>query len=294
MTAPAARPQLSVVIGSHDARPSLVQCLASVRRGGAEPAVEILVADNSTDGTAEFVRERFPDVELLTLPARALVPELWAAGIARSRGHIVAITSAQCVPATDWVSRVIEAHATDVAAVGGAIKPDEAAGAVQWAIYFCRYSRYMLPFPAGPVDDLAGDNASYKRLALDACQSAWRNGFWEPTVHAAIRQAGGRLRLDPTVVVHHRGVSTLTGFLRQRVRHGHAFGRARELAGIRRGLYALAGPAIPALLLTRIVRGVTRRRRYRRALLRALPALTLFLTGWAAGELTGYLRGPAA
>lgn len=294
MIARAARPVLSVVIGSQDARPSLAECLASLRRGGPNTAVEIVVADNSTDGTVDFVREHFPDVGLLTLPTRALVPELWAAGIARSRGEIVAVTSAHCVPGDDWVSRVLEAHASDVTAVGGAIEPDETGDVVQWAVYFCRYSRYMLPFPAEPVDDLAGDNATYKRRALDACRSVWRDGFWEPTVHAALRRAGGRLYLDPALVVHHRGVCTLRGFLRQRVRHGQAFGRMRDLPGIQRGLYALAGPAIPLLLLARIVRRVARRGRHRRALLRALPALTLFLAGWTAGEVTGYLRGRAA
>jgi glycosyltransferase involved in cell wall biosynthesis len=294
MSGEAAGPRLSVVIGSQNARRTLAECLAVLGRAGREPSVEIVVADASADGTADLVRERFPGVRLVTRSPGALVPELWAAGIAASRGPIVALTSAHCVPEPDWLHRVLQALSDGTAAVGGAIEPDADAGAVQWAVYFCRYSRYMLPFPAEAVDDLAADNAAYRRDALDVCRAAWADGFWEPTVHAALRRSGGVLRLDPALVVRHRGAFPLGRFLGQRFRHGRAFGRARALPGPWRRLLALAGPAIPLVLLGRIVRRVAARRRHRAALVRALPALGLFLAAWAAGEVVGYLEGPTA
>ena len=54
---------------------------------------------------------------------------------------------------------------------------------------------------------------------------------------------------------------------------------------------ALGSPLVPAVLLSRIVRQVRRKRRHGKELVRALPCLVAFLAAWAAGELIGYLRG---
>jgi GT2 family glycosyltransferase len=58
-------PDVSVVVVTWNALPWLEQCLASVRSSEIID-VEVLVVDHgSTDGTVEFVRERFPDVRLI-------------------------------------------------------------------------------------------------------------------------------------------------------------------------------------------------------------------------------------
>ena len=58
-------PELSIVIVSHNAREWLGQCLRSLR-AHPEVAAEIIVVENcSEDGSAELVREQFPEVKLL-------------------------------------------------------------------------------------------------------------------------------------------------------------------------------------------------------------------------------------
>lgn len=58
-------PELSIIIVSHNARQWLGQCLGSLR-GHAEVAAEVIVVENdSEDGSAELVREQFPEVKLL-------------------------------------------------------------------------------------------------------------------------------------------------------------------------------------------------------------------------------------
>jgi glycosyltransferase involved in cell wall biosynthesis len=284
---------LSVVVAAHNARVSVAECLTALTLQQAGEKVEIIVVDNSIDGTTEIIRDRFPQLKLCPAPPSALIPELWATGIRQSSGSIVAITTAHCVPAKDWLSCIREAHQSPVSAVGGAIENDASAGVIDWAVYFCRYSSYMLPLRESFVAEIAGDNASYKRIYLDRYQHAWRQGFWEPTVHAELRRAGLQLLLAPAVVICHKRSFGLWGFVRQRFQHGMRFGqwRAANLTVAQRTLRVILSPAIPLLLLLRIGRQLLAKGRHLRQFMLSLPVLILFLLSWTAGEVAGYLRG---
>src|SRR5664279_422692 len=74
---------VSVVIVTHNGLPWIEQALGSVR--GAET---VLVDNASTDGTAAFVRERFPDVVVVEQENRGLAAG-WNAGIAETSGRYV-------------------------------------------------------------------------------------------------------------------------------------------------------------------------------------------------------------
>jgi GT2 family glycosyltransferase len=74
---------MSVVVVTYNALPWVEQALESVR--GAETVV---VDNGSADGTVAFVRERFPDVEVVEQENRGLAAG-WNAGIARTSGQYV-------------------------------------------------------------------------------------------------------------------------------------------------------------------------------------------------------------
>lgn len=285
--------RLSVVVASNNARASIAECLSILAPRGDGRDVELVVVDNSTDGTDGILRRDFPTVRVIAAPPQALIPELWTIGIRQTRGELVAITTAHCVPHKDWVPRILEALRGDEAAVGGAIENDPSAGLVEWAIYFCRYSSFMLPLPRAIVPEIAGDNACYRRAPLDACRDAWSDGFFEPAVHARLRSAGLRLLFEPGIVVVHKKSFGVVSFVTQRFLHGMEFGRDRvaRCSAVRRLIYIGLAPAIPAVLLARIARRVLGKRRHRAALLRCAPLLLLFLLAWSSGESIGYLRG---
>ncbi|MCZ6766807.1 MAG: glycosyltransferase, partial [bacterium] len=184
---------LSVVIGAYNARSSIAECLESVERQRNGRVIEVIVVDNSTDGTADIAATNFDHVQVIRSPESNFIPELWEVGINRSTGDIIVITTAHCIPAGDWIDSILKAHEKPFAGIGGAIENDGTSGLTDWAIYFCRYSRYMLPFGEREVDDIPGDNASYKRAAMEGCKEERRNGFWEPTVHAQFAREGLRL-----------------------------------------------------------------------------------------------------
>ena len=287
---------ISVVVASHNARTSIRDCLAALLAQRAEADAEVLLVDNSTDGTAELARAEFPSVEIMQAPPSALVPQLWEMGIRQSGGDIVALTTAHCFPQSDWLRHIRESHQDAAPAVGGAIENDLSAGMVDWAVYFCRYSRYMLPFPLGFVSEIPGDNASYKRAVIERFPQAWQGGFWEPAVHAELRRAGFSLLLSPAIVVYHKRSYGFLGFMRQRFQHGMQHGRWRSTHLGRGGrvLRIMLTPAVPPILLFRIAGEVRRRGRHSDKLLISLPILVAFLLSWAIGELVGYLLGPVA
>lgn len=289
MTTPA--PTLSVVVAGHEARATVDACLQALSAQAGDE-VEVIVVDNSVDGTADVVRARYPHVRLLRAEAGLPIPVLWTRGIEASRAPVVALTTAHFRPADDWVAQIRTAMAGDAAAVGGAIENDAAGSTTDWAVYFCRYSRYMRPDEARPDLDLPGDNAAYRRAALEPCRATWAEGFWEPDVHAAMAAAGETLWRRPSILVHHLHSFDARGFIRNRLQHGTAYGegRGRGLTAAGRLLHLARIPLVPAVLLARAVGDVRRRGRHRARLARALPLMAVFYTAWAVGEAAGMLR----
>ena len=288
--------KISVVIASSNARRSIVECLDAVRATCASHDAEVIVVDNSSDGTADCVAERGPQLTLVRAPELKLIPQLWEAGIRLARGEVIAITTAHFIPEPNWVERILESHREPYAGIGGAIENKADGGAVSWAIYFCRYSAYMLPLQQTRVEDFAADNASYKAAALHAYRVMRENGFWEAEIHARMRADGMELLLTPRVLVWHRKSFSFRAFAVQRFVHGRLYGaqRASRWSPAQRVLRIGASPLIPLVLLGRIASRLMKRRRHAASFLKALPALSAFLLSWTAGELMGYLaRAPA-
>lgn len=285
------KPKLSVVIASHNARYSASECLSELESQRKGREFEIIVVDNSTDGTDAIITSRFPGVKFIKSLESNFIPELWEIGVSQSSGEIIAITTSHFVPQKDWTDEILKAHGSKFAGIGGAVENDERAGLIDWAIYFCRYSAYMLPFSKTTVKDFAGDNASYKRLALECCKDARNNGFWEPEIHAELIKNGLELLITPTIVVYHKKSFNMLGFMKQRFWHGRQFGKDRVLhiSDIRRMLYILLSPLIPVVFLSRITRQVLAKRKHRGKFFLSLPILISFLLSWSAGELSGYL-----
>jgi GT2 family glycosyltransferase len=99
---------VSVVVVTYDALPWIERCLASVA------GYETLVVDNgSTDGTAAFVRERFPDVRVVEQANRGLAAG-WNAGIRDAARPYVFILNADAwlasADALDALVDVADAH----------------------------------------------------------------------------------------------------------------------------------------------------------------------------------------
>jgi glycosyltransferase involved in cell wall biosynthesis len=287
-------PRLSILVASHNGRDNIGLCLSALQGVLKSGDAEIIVVDNSSDGSSEIVARQFAGVKLVQASKDKFIPQLWEIGIQQARCEIVATTTAHFVPEKDWVPQILKAHENAYAGIGGAIENEAGGGLVSRAIYFCRYSAYMLPFEERRVNDFAADNASYKREVLDKYEAARRNGFWEAAIHGQMVADGHELSLNPGIVVRHHKSFSFAGFMEQRFFHGRQYGtdRAKQFSTIRRAAYAVMSPLIPFIYLSRMTRRVMARRKNIALYLSALPVITAFLISWSAGELLGYLSVP--
>jgi N-acetylglucosaminyl-diphospho-decaprenol L-rhamnosyltransferase len=66
---------VSIIVIAHDVRDEVLLAFESVYRYSAPLTVQCILVDNaSTDGTAEAVAERFPDVEIIRRPTNECLP----------------------------------------------------------------------------------------------------------------------------------------------------------------------------------------------------------------------------
>ncbi|RMD52092.1 MAG: glycosyltransferase family 2 protein [Candidatus Thermofonsia bacterium] len=86
------QPDLSIIIVSWNVRELLRQCLLSIRQNQGGLQVEIIVVDGaSADGSAEMVREAFPDVVLIACQENVGFPRGNNLGIAAANGRYLLI-----------------------------------------------------------------------------------------------------------------------------------------------------------------------------------------------------------
>ena len=93
---------VAAVVVTYDALPWIEQCLESVR------GVPTVVVDNgSSDGTPDFVRERFPEVEVVASENRGLGAG-WNRGVEATDSRYVLILNADAWLVRDALARLVE------------------------------------------------------------------------------------------------------------------------------------------------------------------------------------------
>ena len=278
----------------------LPRCLATLREQVAETRAQVIVPHDDTLKDVDELRAMFPGVSFISLGGTRTPAELRAVGAARATGDVVAFLEGHCQPSPDWCRRMLAAHQSPHAAVGGPIEKGLPEGrsndsALNWAVYLADYSRYMMPLPEGATHALSDCNVSYKRAALEATKQLWASEFHENVVNGALHRQGDSLWFDPAVVVFEQRELDLGDALRDRFNFGRLFGSTR-VPGVglpKRAVMAAAALVMPPLLVGRVVGTMRRRGRHQDQLLRSMPSLVMISTAWMVGEAIGYLTGTA-
>ena len=290
-------PALSIVVVSFGRTlDALERCLRAVNAQRVARDAEIIVVRKwhvEAGEDAGNLASKFRHVRWLNA-TDGTIPHMRRLGVAESSGQVVALVEDDCVVDVDWGGSIMRAHAGPHVAVGGAVEPGAYRSALDWAVYFCDYSRFMLPFAGGEESLLPGSNVSYKRRVVpELLAITEQEGLQETFVHRAWHETGKPMFADPRIVVRNEHRWTVADVSSVPFHHGRAFGgrRAHTWGLEQKMLFALSTAALPLVQVARILLRVARRRRAIVPLVRALPWIGLFNVSWAAGECVGYAMG---
>ena len=288
-------PDVSVVIASVNGLPEIDECLSALERQQGGVDYEIIVANRCQNGTAEHIRRRFPRVRLLDFPEQLTIPELRATAMAQAKADIIVVTEDHCMAPENWLLEIMKAHKLGYMVVGGVIENGKTDRIIDWSVFFCEYSSAMLPIAGGEVKNIPGNNAAYKRAALDLIDDGMKRNFWESFLHDELRKKGVKLVLVPSIVIKHKKEFGFFYFLSQRFHYSRSFAGMRRalLPPARRLYYLLASPALPFLMALRVTCHVLlEKKRFYKEFIFSLPFLSVFFISYAMGEFVGYLLGP--
>lgn len=283
--------QVSIVIASFSGAGALRRCLESIvpQAQGAE----VLVATADADHSVARLELEFPTVQFVRAAPATNVFRLRSLALAAARGEIIVMTEDHCTASPGWLAAIADAFSEGHDVVGGPVE-NGLPRARDWAVFFCEYLSLLPPLPDGPTSALLGVNVAYRRAALDRCHDTWREDFHESEVHDALQRSG----CIPHCTARARVTSHLQMPLARAVRHlyrcGRRFGYYRQSRSgpLRRAIWLAAAPAVPLLLLYRMVRTITQRRPgLLPMLLRGFPQLLCLVSAWSAGEAMGYVLG---
>lgn len=288
------QPRLSVVIASWSGKEALTRCLESVMPQAG--AAEVIVAFRGISDVGVALGSRFPGVRFVRGPVDASVFLLRSLGVHETRGRLIAMLEDHSAVCAGWAEAILVAHSAGNKICGGPIENDADCRSYDWALYFAEYGIYMPPIPSGPMSILSGVNIAYDRETLLSCRRVWESVFYETDVNAALASAGHKLYMLSEACV----TSRLRMPMREAMEHlfigGIHFGdfRKAQSGPLARRLWVIAAPAVPLVLLSRIIRLTVVRRPARVIqIIRALPYLLLLLGAWSAGEATSYAHATA-
>ena len=230
-------PAVSVIIVSYKVRYYIEQCLNSVLR--SVPDAQILVVDNkSDDGTVEYLRERFPEADIISNDYNAGFGKANNIALAKATGRYVLFLNPDTVVAERTIPGCVEymdAH-PEVGAVGVRMQYGDGRFAVEsrrslptpsvsfWHMtglgrmfprskVFAKYHlTYLDKTQECPIDVVSGAYMFVRKEALDKTGGFDESFFMygeDIDLSYRIMQAGYVNRYLPLPIVHYKGESTI-------------------------------------------------------------------------------------
>jgi GT2 family glycosyltransferase len=222
---PASSTDVSVIVCTRNGRQRIGTCLAALGRLAPGSHELIVVDDGSTDGTADEVAARFPQVRLVRISAQGLSAAR-NAGAAAATGEVLAFTDDDCEPDPEWLERLRRVFATGrFAAVGGPNLPPRPQTWEEAIVCAAPGAPSHVMLDDEEAEHLPGCNLAVTRTAFAAI------GGFDPVFQTAgddvdfcwrLRDAGFRLGFAAGAFVWHWRRPSVRLFLRQQLGYGRA------------------------------------------------------------------------
>ncbi len=219
-------PSLSAIVIAQNDEGTIARTVGSVVEQECPEPFEVIVVTSGRDRTAAIVRERFPEVTVVELPAPALPGEARNAGLRVARGTYVSFPGSHVeLPPVSLAAR-LRAHRRGYAMVTG-VALNGTPTRAGWASYFLDHAEGL---PGQRPAELNGPPAhcSYARLPLlevGGFPEGVRTGEDTAVNRALVRRGYVALR-DPAVrFVHRSPCRTPWRLVRHHFRRGRGWGR---------------------------------------------------------------------
>ena len=291
------RPDLSVVIASVESARSIERCIESVQCALEGMRSELFVIDASRDGTADIAEKRLGRAHVTRCAPGTLTPELWAIGISRSTGRIIALTTGHFVVERTWAASLTAAVQGTRVGAAGLLELASDATTTDSAVFYLRYAGFIADGQPthGDVPGIPADNAAYDGDSLRRFVAATGTGFWEVDFHRQIHAEGGRLATIRGATARYGRSFPFRTIVHHRFHHGRHAGAWRVSQRERSApVMVAAAPLVPFVLAARAWRHIPRATTHRRRFVRALPVFLALASVWALGEAVGAVSGPPA
>jgi len=244
--------RVTIVIPNWNTRQWLKGCLDGLRTQNLQNFVALMVDNGSTDGSVGFVKEHYPEVEVLQLSRNRGFAFAANIGIAAAETEYVALLNPDTIPYPTWLAALVAALDSAPADVGGLASKmlrltnptriDDAGNTLSW--YGSARKRGMgeaLTAYSQPMDvfSVCAGAALYRRTFLEAMAGFdERFGSYLEDIDLCLRGhlVGYRYRYVPEAKVLHKG-------------HGAGIRHGRYVRLMTRNRLALLLKSIPLPLL---------------------------------------------
>lgn len=215
----------SVIVCTRNGGLRIASCLAAISRMDGKPFETIVVDDGSTDGTAELVAGKFPDVRLISIPPSGLSAAR-NIGADAATGEILAFTDDDCEPDHEWLVRLDRAFLDpEISAAGGPNLPPPALSEREAVIRAAPGAPSHVLLDDTRAEHLPGCNIAVRRAAFDAVggfDSVFRTAGDDVDFCWRLSDAGHRLGFVPGAFVWHWRRPSILTFLKQQLGYGKA------------------------------------------------------------------------
>jgi hypothetical protein len=293
-------PEISVIIVSLVGGEALLKLLQFMQ---IEKCECLVLLDESKNNTKDL-QQQYPNVKFVNR-VQLSVPMARKRGVELSHGEVVALLEDTSLPANGWYEAVASAFSEkEVIAAGGPVTLSPDLGGNYLALGCGEYGRFhpkrfslMAEGEANdngllPVARLPGNNLAYRREPLMNILRDREHGLIEGEVNELLKASGGRLYMQPAMLVDYNAMDVHGARLKTRFNHGrlYAGNRVADQSWVTRISWFVKSLLLPVVLSLRGWSSMTHAVD-KLAWPKVMLWVFLMESSWAAGEATGYLGG---
>ncbi len=224
----------TVVIPSYNSKETIGSCLESIfnslKRSSID--VEIFVVDSSNDGTSDFVRKIFPQVNLIRFDKQTYQSRARNVGARQGRGEYIVFIDSDCVVSEDYfknLDEIVKKYGDEYGGFGGKTlngTPESVVGSV---MYFLQFRDFLWDEEV-EVKNIPSTNIIYKRdLFLKEGGFNEELASSEETLFNLNFSKKYGLFFSPSIYVYHLNRKNLRSFLLHQIKNGYNFQKFKTL-----------------------------------------------------------------